>query len=57
MDNIKIPKFSIFQLFLITFFDVDFSSEKFVKSKDPETLSLRPMIKKYSLFEMLKMYF
>lgn len=56
-EEIVIPTFSFWQMFLMSAFDVDFTSDKFVVSKDTEVLALGIFIPKYSLLETLRMTF
>lgn len=56
-EKIVIPTFSFWQIFMISAFDIDFTSEKFVPSTDPEVIDMRVSIPKYTFLEMLKNYF
>lgn len=53
--ELMVPIYSWWQMFLISVFDVDVTTEKFVPSLNAENRMLSIMIPKYSLGQMLKM--
>lgn len=56
-DLLKLPMYSWWKILLISLFDIDFSEEKVMPSKDPEVLALRESIPVYSTWQMVKLYF
>lgn len=56
-EALMVPMYSWWKILLISLFDIDFSEEKVMPSKDPEVLALRESIPVYSWWQMVKLYF
>lgn len=55
MNELSVPMYSWWQMFLMSAFDVDFNKTKWMPSPDPEVREMSVMIPRYSWWKMFKM--